>query len=67
VNTASCIMRPANLMNYCTNIGTWNVRSLESTSSQLLEFSTSLTQYKMGIIGITETHWPGNAEVLLDN
>ena len=67
VDTDSSIMRPANLMKYCTNIGTWNVRSLESTSSKLLELSTSLTQYKMGIIGLTETHRPGCDEVLLDN
>ncbi|KAL5263387.1 hypothetical protein ACHWQZ_G008677 [Mnemiopsis leidyi] len=67
VDTDSSIMRPANLMRSCTNIGTWNVRSLESTSSKLLELSKNLTQYKMGIIGLTETHRPGCDEVLLDN
>ena len=67
VDTDSSIMRPANFMKYSTNIGTWNVRSLESTSSKLLELSKSLTQYKMGIIGLTETHRPGCDEVLLDN
>merc|ERR1712071_554915 len=58
---------PSNFIKHSINIGTWNVLSLESSSSKLYELSQNVSTYKMDILGLTETHRPGSGEVILDN
>ena len=60
----------ANPVNYCKQFlrfGTWNVLSLVSSSTQLYQLSQNLDQYRMDLLGITETHMPGSGTTLLDN
>ena len=58
---------PSNFIKHSINVGTWNVLSLESSSSKLFELSQNVNQYRMDILGLTETHRPGTGEVILDN
>merc|ERR550537_1977921 len=47
--------------------GTWNVLSLTSSSSQLFQLSQCISDYRLDLLGITETHIPGTGSELLDN
>ena len=47
--------------------GTWNVLSLTSSSSQLFQLSQCISDYRLDLLGITETHFPGTGSELLDN
>ena len=58
---------PSNFINNRLNVGTWNVLSLESSSSKLFELSQNVSRYKMDVLGLTETHRPGTGEEILDN
>ena len=58
---------PCNFIKHRLNVGTWNVLSLESSSSKLFELSQSVSKYRMDVLGLTETHRPGTGEVILDN
>ena len=48
-------------------ISTWNVLSLVSDSSKLYQLSNNMTEYKLDLLGITETHMPGTGTMLLDS
>ena len=48
-------------------IGTWNVLSLVSDSSKLLQLSNNIDLYGLDVLGITETHMPGTGEQVLEN
>ena len=59
-----------NPVNYCKQIlsfGTWNVLSLVSSSSQIYPLGQIIDQYKLDLLGITETHLPGSGTSVLDN
>ena len=58
---------PCNFIKHSINVGTWNVLSLESSSSKLYELSQNMSAYKMDVLGLTETHRPGTGEVTLDD
>ena len=47
--------------------GTWNVLSLTSSSSQLFQLSQCTSEYRLDLLGITETHIPGTGTDLMDN
>ena len=60
----------SNSINYCKqslSFGTWNVLSLVSSSSQLYQLSQNIDQYRLDLLGLTETHMPGSGTTLLDN
>jgi len=60
----------SNPVNYCKQFlrfGTWNVLSLVSSSTQLYQLSQNIDQYRLDLLGITETHMPGSGTTLLDN
>ncbi len=67
VNTASNICSPNSYIRQSLCIATWNVLSLVSSSSQLFQLSQNITQYKLDLLGITETHMPGSGTDILDN
>ena len=46
-----------------TTFGTWNVRSLRSCG-RLEELANELDRYRWNIIGLSETRWSGNGEVI---
>ena len=46
-------------------IGTWNVLSLTSTSVKLHKLATVISQYKVDVLLLTETHWPGTEVEIL--
>jgi len=48
-------------------IGTWNVLSLVSDSSKLMQLSNNIDAYGLDVLGITETHMPGTGEQVLEN
>ena len=58
---------PSNFIKNSINVGTWNVLSLESSSSKLFELSQNVSHYRMDVLGLTETHRPGTGEEILDN
>ena len=58
---------PNSFLKQGLTIGTWNVLSLMSSSSQLFQLSQSLTQYNLDLLGITETHMPGTGTEVLEN
>ncbi|KAL5259045.1 hypothetical protein ACHWQZ_G009498 [Mnemiopsis leidyi] len=47
--------------------GTWNVLALVSSSTQLHQLSQNIDQYRLDLLGITETHMPGSGTTLLDD
>ena len=47
--------------------GTWNVLSLTSSSSQLFQLSQCISDYRLDLLGITETHFLGTGSELLNN
>ena len=47
--------------------GTWNVLSLTSSSSQLFQLSQCISEYRLDLLGITETHIPGTGTKIMDN
>ena len=59
--------KPKNHVKGGLTLGTWNVLSLMSSSSQLFQLSQCITNYKLDLLGITETHMPGTGTELLDN
>jgi hypothetical protein len=67
VNTASNICNPKSYIRQSLCIATWNVLSLVSSSSQLFQLSQNITQFKLDVLGITETHMPGSGTDILDN
>ena len=58
---------PSNFIRNRINVGTWNVRSLESSSSKLYELSQNISRYRLDVLGLTETHKPGTGEEMLEN
>ena len=58
---------PFNSMKNPLTIGTWNVLSLTSTSAKLHELATVISQYKVDVLLLTETHWPGAEVEILSN
>ena len=59
--------KPKNHVKGGLTFGTWNVLSLMSSSSQLFQLSQCITNYKLDLLGITETHIPGTGSEILDN
>ena len=58
---------PTNSARHQLYLGTWNVLSLQSTSSKLFELSRAVTNYSLSILLLTETHWPGVETMSLEN
>ncbi|KAL5266167.1 hypothetical protein ACHWQZ_G006724 [Mnemiopsis leidyi] len=58
---------PVNHTKRVLRFGTWNVLSLVSSSTQLHQLSQNIDQYRLDLLGITETHMPGSGTTLLDN
>ena len=46
---------------------TWNDLSLTCSSSQLFRLSQCISDYRLDLLGITKTHFPGTGSELLDN
>ena len=67
VNSALNKKNPRNHVKGELTLGTWNVLSLTSSSSQLFQLSQCISDYKLDLLGITETHIPGTGSELLDN
>ena len=59
IDRAHSINSPQNFIKDKLCIGTWNVTSLVSNSSKLFQLSESIEEYKLDLLGITETHMPG--------
>ena len=59
--------QPTNYSKTGLTFGTWNVLSLTSSSSQLFQLSENISEYKLDLLGVTETHMPGTGSELLDN
>ena len=58
---------PSNFIKHNLNVGTWDVLSLESSSSQLFELSQNVFQERMDVLGLTEKkHRPGAGEEILN-
>lgn len=60
-------INPNSFLKHGLTFGTWNVLSLVSSSSQLFQLSQCITQYRLDLLGITETHIPGTGTELLEN
>ena len=63
-------LNKSNAINYCKQVlsfGTWNVLSLVSSSSQIYQLSQNIDQYKLDLLGLTETHLPGSGTSILHN
>ena len=58
---------PSNHVKVELIFGTWNVLSLTSSSSQLFQLSQCISQYRLDLLGITETHIPGTGTEIMDN
>ena len=58
---------PSNSIKNSLNVGTWNELSLENSSSKLFELSQNVSQYRMDVVGLAETHKPGTGAQILDN
>lgn len=43
-------------------IGTWNVRTMDELNNEFILFG-EMNRYKVDIVGVTETHTPGNGAV----
>ena len=67
VDPVSNKKKPKNHVKGGLTFGTWNVLSLMSSSSQLFQLSQCITNYKLDLLGITETHIPGTGSEILDN
>ena len=67
VNPALNKKNPSNHVKGELTFGTWNVLSLTSSSSQLFQLSQCISDYRLDLLGITETHIPGTGSELLDN
>ena len=67
VNRTESKQNPANLVKNAINIGTWNVLSLVSTTSKLHELSEAITEFRLDVLALTETHIPGTTEDVLEN
>ena len=67
VDPASNMNRPLNYSKQSLCIATWNVLSLVSSYSKLYQLSDNITNYKLDLLGLTETHMPGTGEELLEN
>ena len=61
-------LNKSNPINYCKQVlsfGTWNALSLVSSSSQIYQLSQNIDQYKLDLLGLTETHLPGSGTSIL--
>ena len=58
---------PFNSIKNPLTIGTWNVLSLTSISAKHDELASVISQYKVDILLLTETHWPGTEVEILSN
>ena len=58
---------PSNHVNGELILGTWNVLSLTSRSSQLFQLSQCISEYRLDLLRITSTHIPGTDTELMDN
>ena len=58
---------PYNLVKYSFKLSTWNVLSLESSSSKLYELARVTSEYGTDVLTLTETHRPGTGVVVLEN
>ena len=67
VDRMESMRNPVNLVKDAINIGTWNVLSLVSSTSKLHELSEAITEYKLNILALTETHMLGTSEDVLEN
>ena len=65
VDSDSNKKQPTNYSKTGLTFGTWNVLSLTSSSSQLFQLSENISEYKLDLLGITETHMPGTGSELL--
>ena len=58
---------PSNQVKEELIFGTWNVLSLTSSFSQFFQLSQCISEYRLDLLGITETHIPGTGTELMDN
>ena len=58
---------PLNSVRQFMYIATWNVLSLQSSSSKLHELAAAVDKFRLGVLLLTETHWPGVETLSLDN
>ena len=65
VDSDSSKKQPTNYSKTGLTFGTWNVLSQTSSSSQLFQLSENISEYKLDLLGITETHMPGTGSELL--
>ena len=53
-------------MKWKTRIGLWNVRKLRECG-KLKEVEKEMTRYKLDSMGLSETLWKGNGEIITEN
>ena len=58
---------PVNSVRHYFYLATWNVLSLQSSSSKLFELARAVSDFRLGILLLTETHWPGVETMTLEN
>ena len=58
---------PVNSVRHYLYLATWNVLSLQSSSSKLFELARAVSDFRLGILLLTETHWPGVETMTLEN
>ena len=58
---------PSNYVRHNLYLATWNVLSLQSSSSKLHELSVAVSKFQLGVLLLTETHWPGTETMLLED
>ena len=59
--------KPINAVRNHFHLATWNVLSLQSSSSKLYELSNAVSSFRLDVLLLTETHWPGTEVMTLDN
>ena len=67
VDKAANIIYPQSYIKQPLCIATWNTRSLVSDSSKLFQLATNIDDYRLDVLGLTETHMPGVGTEILNN
>ena len=67
VNSVNTSSPPINAVRHFFYLATWNVLSLQSSSSKLHELAVAIDNFNLGVLLLTETHWPGVEKMSLEN
>jgi len=59
--------RPSNFISKPLCVATWNTTTLVNNSSKLYQLCKVMDDYKLELLGITETHMPGKGTLDLEN